>query len=123
MERRRFIRIIEGSPVSFLTSDGVRGEGKLVDLSLRGMRFNSRTEIPDACRVRSIFLLENGLSMDLAGVVRHASRASARRWVYGVEFFIQDYRDLKEHLKLNDYIMRIRAEQDRLLREKLLKRK
>ena len=47
----------------------------------------------------------------------------AKKMIYGVEFFIQDYRDLKEHLKLNDYIMRIRAEQDRLLREKLLKRK
>ena len=122
MERRRFIRVIEGCPMTFVASDGVTGEGELFDISLRGLRFLSGLTLLNGEKIRAIFILSNGISLDLAGVIRHSHHRRKKKWIYGVEFFIRDYRDLKEHLKLNDYIMRARAEQDRMLARRLLKR-
>lgn len=122
LERRKFIRVMEGSPLTFVTSRGKSGEGELMDISLRGMRFVSEQNLTVGEKIRTVFILTNGISLDLSGVVRHR-QGKAQRWIYGVEFSIQDYKDLKEHIKLNDYIIRTRAEQDRILRREILKRR
>jgi len=122
VERRRFIRIIEMCPLMFITPKGANGEGELVDLSLRGIRFTSGEILLVGERVRTVFILSNGISLDLTGLVRH-KKGGARKWIYGLEFSIRDHRDLKEHIKLNNYILRVHAEQDNLLREKLSRNK
>lgn len=122
IERRRFIRIVEGSPLTFVTSKGISGEGELIDISLRGMRFQSESILPAGEKIRSVFILTNGISLDLTGIIRHKV-GKHKKSIYGVEFSIHDYQDLKEHLKLNGYIVRVRAEQDRLLKKELLKKR
>lgn len=122
VERRRFIRIIESCPLTFMISHGESGEGELLDLSLRGMRFQSDAVLSHGEKIRTVFILSNGISLDLSGIVRHR-QGKVRKWIYGVEFSIHDYRDLKEHMKLNSYIIRARAEQDRIVKKELLKRR
>ena len=122
LERRKFIRIIQGCPLTFVVAKGGSGEGELLDISLRGMRFTTEKSLSRGEKIRSVFILENGISLDLSGVIQH-KQGKTPKWIYGVEFSIHDYRDLKEHIKLNDYIIRMRAEQDRILRRELLKRK
>ncbi len=122
LEKRRFIRIVEGSPLTFVAAKGLSGEGELLDISLRGMRFVSESMLTTGEKIRTVFILTNGISLDLTGVVRHV-QGKGRKHLYGVEFSIHDQRDLKEHIKLNDYIVRARAEQDRILQKELLKKK
>lgn len=122
MERRRFIRVIEGCPLTFVSSKAKSGEGELMDISLRGMRFVTDTLLAIGEKIRFVFILSSGISLDLTGIVRHR-QGKTRKFIYGVEFSIHDYRDLKEHLKLNDFILHTRAEQDRILQRELLKRK
>ena len=123
IERRKFIRIVEGCAVTFAARDEAKGEGTLFDLSLRGLRFLSATPLLNGEKIRVAFTLSNGISMDLAGVIRHTHQRKMKKWIYGIEFFIREYRDLKEHIKLNGYILRARAEQDQMLQEEVLKRK
>jgi len=104
----------------FVSSKGEKGEGVVIDLSLRGVRFLSGSVLHTGDKIRTAFQPGKEITLDLAGIIRHTHRKSAKRWIYGVEFFIQDYRDLKEHLKLNSYIIRARAEQDHLLQKKLM---
>ena len=122
MERRRFIRIVEGRPITFVSNKGSSGEGELLDLSLRGMRFISDAPISVGEKVRTVFLLSNGISLDLSGLIRHR-QGKPRKWIYGMEFSIQDHADLKEHIKLNNYIIRARAQQDKILQRELLGRR
>lgn len=121
LERRRFIRILERCPLTFVSKKG-NGEGELIDLSLRGMRFVSDSDLAVGGKIRSIFTLSNGISLDLTGIIRHR-QGKTRKWIYGVTFSIQDYCDLKEHLKLNDYILQARVKQDCILQKELLRRK
>ena len=52
-ERRRFIRIVESCPLTFVTPKGESGEGNLLDLSLRGMRFSSDSLLSVDEKIRS----------------------------------------------------------------------
>ena len=122
MERRRFIRVVEGRPLTFVSTKGSNGEGELLNISLRGMRFISETQLQTGEKIRTLFLLGNGIALDLNGMIRHR-KGKPRKWIYGTEFSISDYHDLKEHMKLNQYIISARARQDRLLQTELLGRK
>lgn len=122
MERRRFIRVLEKCLISFISLKGASGEGELIDLSLRGMSFVSESQLGVREKMRVVFILANGISLDLSGVICHR-QGKKNKWIYGMEFSIRDYRDLKEHLKLKSYIAHAHAEQDRLLRKEILKNK
>lgn len=120
-ERRKYIRIVETCEISFINSKGETGEGELLDLSLRGLRFISEFYLNSGEKVRIVFILSNGISLDLSGIIRHR-QGKPHKWVYGMEFSIRDYRDLKEHIKLNGYIVKMKAEQDRFMKEQFLKK-
>lgn len=122
IERRKYFRIVESCLMTFITGKGLAGEGEVVDISVRGMAFLSETALTVGEKLRTVFILSNGISLDLKGIVRHR-RGRTHRAAYGLEFSIRDHRDLKEHMKINDFIAKARAEQDRLLKDKLLKKK
>ncbi len=122
IERRRFIRVLERCSISFISLKGMSGEGELVDLALRGMSLVTDVRLDVGEKIRAVFILSNGISLDLNGIIRHR-QGQKGKWIYGIEFSIRDYRDLKEHLKLKNYIVHSRAKQDRFLKKEVLKRK
>jgi hypothetical protein len=122
IERRKFVRVLEKCSVSFVSVKGSTGEGELIDVALRGMSFLSENHLSKGEKIRVIFMLGNGISLDLSGIVRHANPAKGKT-IYGMEFSIRDYRDLKEHLKLKSYIAHVHVKQDQFLKKEVLKKK
>ena len=94
-----------------------------MDLSVRGLRFVSASALKKGQKIQAIFNLGEEIRMDLAAVVRHGHKWREREWIYGIEFFIRDFKDLREHLKLEHFIAQTRARQDQILREHLEKEK
>ena len=94
-----------------------------MDLSLRGLRFTSQATLENGQKIQANFSLGDAIRMNLAAVIRHGRRWKENEWIYGMEFFIRDFQDLKEHLKLNRFIAKTRAKQDLVLRRQLSKEK
>ncbi len=123
LERRRYIRVVETSSVTFTHGKNVSGQGRLMDLSLRGLRFTSKALLKSGQKIQASFDLGRSIQMDLAAVVRHGHKWKDEEWIYGIEFFIRDFKDLKEHLKLHEFIAEARARQDEMLRRQISKEK
>lgn len=122
-ERRKYIRVAAHSPFSFTRERKVPGTGQVLDLSLRGLRFASEVALEKGEKIQARFELSKAIRLDLAAVVRHGHRWKAGAFIYGIEFFIRGFQDLKEHIRLNEYILEARSNQDRIVHAQISKEK
>ena len=123
IERRKYVRILESGPVGITREGKPQGYGELLDLSVRGIRMTTLLALKRGEKVRMSFRLGEGIEMKLAAVIRHSYRWKAESKIYGLEFFIRDFSDLREHVKLNRFILEERGRQDKLLRDRFHKEK
>ena len=122
LERRRFIRVLVNAPLSFAAPGGLLGVGEMRTLSIRGLSFVAGEVIKTGSPIRVSFSVGKNMIFELAGTVRH--RLGRGSWKhYGVFFSVRDYRDLKEHGRLNEFIMSAKREQDALAESRLRKRR
>ncbi len=122
LERRRYIRVMESGPVLISRLGKESGEGQILDLSLRGLRMVSEQPFRRGEKLEMSFKLKPDLDMSLVAVIRHSYPWKGET-IYGLEFFIRDLSDLREHMKLNAFIMTERARQDKMLRQQIQKEK
>ncbi len=122
LERRKYIRVMESAPIEVVRSGKAAAKGDLLDLSLRGLRMVSGAAFKRGDKLQMSFKLSPDLDMNLVAVVRHNYPWKGQT-IYGLEFFIRDLTDLREHIKLNKFIMQERVRQDKLLRQQIQKEK
>jgi len=122
LERRRFIRVLVESPVSFAAPDGTLGVGEMVNLSIRGLSFVAKERIEVSSSLRLSFSVGREMTFELGGKVRHCIGKSVWKY-YGVQFSIMDYKELKQHIQLNDFIMLARRRQDDWFENRYRKRR
>lgn len=120
-ERRRFIRVLVDSPMTFALPKGVLGVGEMITLSLGGLSFLAQEAIAAGSPIRMSFSVGKNMTFELGGQVRHASGKGSWRY-YGVKFSVPDHRELKEHEKLNEFIVAARREQDSRFRDQFRKK-
>jgi len=121
VERRRFIRIFVDSPISFISSQGVLGVGELVTLSVRGLSFIAQDSISSGSQVRVSFSVGKDMTFELGAKVLHQTGKGSWRY-YGIVFSDIDYRDLKEHDRLNEFILQAACQNNAWTRGSLKKR-
>lgn len=113
-ERRRYVRIFVNMPVKF-TAESEDGEGSIINLSLNGLCMATPTKLALGEVVTLNFTLGKDMKFELSGKVKHITD----KYYYGIEFLPKGTEEIIEEMKLEDYILVTKAEQDSWLRKKL----
>ncbi len=113
-ERRKYVRIFVNTPVKF-TARSTDGKGHIINLSLNGLCMATPTKLALGEVVTLNFTLGEDMKFNLSGKIKHITD----RYYYGIEFLPKDTSEIFEEMKLEDYILTARAEQDSWLRKEL----
>jgi len=113
-ERRKYLRIFVNAPVKF-TTKSEDGEGYIINLSLSGLCMATPTKLALGEVVTLNFTLGGDMKFTLSGKVKHITG----KYYCGIEFLPKDTEEIFEEMKLEDYILATKAEQDSWLRKEL----
>jgi c-di-GMP-binding flagellar brake protein YcgR len=116
-ERRKHIRVfLSGGQVRIISGPILALLGRMLDISIGGMKFQSETELV-ANEVLSLeILLPDGQKFTCSGMIIHTQHTAAGELIYGLRFV-----NLSNTAKsmLGEFVMKARAEQDGIIRREL----
>jgi hypothetical protein len=119
-ERRKYVRIfLAGGQVRLESGQLLPLVGKLVDISLKGIRFSCNSEVKLEDKIDLEITLPNGTKFRCIADVDIAQDMDEKRKtrIYRARFTNLGF---KEQCELGDFVMKRRAEQDKLLRKSVI---
>lgn len=115
-ERRKHIRVyLPGGQVRLQSGPYLALIGKVMDISLGGMKFVSDENLSENDKIDLDITLPKGIRFSCAALVTSIEKIKDRL-ICVIKFLNIG---LKEELELGEYILNLKAEQDKIIKENL----
>jgi hypothetical protein len=119
-ERRRYIRIfLPGGQVRLISGPFLALVGKVLDISVGGIRFICESEFAAGESLNLEIALPNGMKLDCIAKIIYAEKSpqNAKQILFGAQFISLT---VSQKTKLGEFIIQMRAEQDGFLKQKFV---